>query len=368
MKRFNAFVRKEFYHVFRDPKTMLMLFGLPVIQILLFGFALSNEIKNAPLLVMDYSNDVATQQLIEKFRTSPYFSIVKTSTNREELESEFQKGHIQLALIIGDQFMENFTRSSSVEIQLIADASNPNTATNLVQYATGIIANFQAESNISYGNIPLIRTETRMIYNPELSSARNFVPGLIALILLLVCVLMSSVSIVREKEKGNMEVLLVSPVNPLTIVISKAVPYLILSLVNLGVILILSIFLLKIPIAGSLLLLIGESILLIITALSLGLLISTLTQSQETAMLISLMGMLLPTLLFTGFMFPLENMPIALQYFANLIPSRWFYVIANSIMIKGLGFESVWKETFILLGMTAGLLILSIRSFKSRLT
>lgn len=368
MKRFIAFIKKEFRHVFRDPKSMLMLFGLPVIQILLFGFALSNEIKNAPLLIMDYSNDAASHQLISKFRASHYFNIVSQSRSQEDLESEFQNGHIQLAVVIPDEFLQNLTGSENVDIQLIADASNPNSATSLVQYATAVIRDFQMESRNTDALLPLIRTETRMIYNPELSSARNFVPGLIALILLLICVLMSSVSIVREKERGNMEVLLVSPVNPLTIVIAKAIPYLVLSLINLGIILTLSVFLLKIPIAGSLLLLVGESILLIITALALGLLISTLTDSQETAMMIALMGMLLPTLLFTGFMFPLENMPIALQYFANVIPSRWFYVIANAVMIKGLGLAAVWKETLILVVMTLVLLTLSIRLFKSRLS
>lgn len=368
MKRFLAFIRKEFQHVLRDPKTMLILFGLPVIQILLFGFALSNEIKNAPMLIMDYSSDPLTTRLVEKFRASTYFDIVKYSTHKDDLESEFQKGHIQIALVIPEQFPTDLSPGEAADLQLIADASNPNTATSLVQFATGIIQDFQMESVPKPILTSNIRTETRMIYNPELSSARTFVPGLIALILLLVCVLMTSVSIVREKEKGNMEVLLVSPINPLTIVLAKAVPYLILSLVNLGIILMLSVFVLQIPIAGSLLLLIGESVLLIITALSLGLLISTITQSQETAMLIALMGMLLPTLLFTGFMFPLENMPIALQYVSNLIPSRWYYTIANDIMIKGLGFEAVWKETLILLGMTVILLFLSIRGFKSRLT
>ncbi len=368
MKQFLAFIGKEFRHVFRDPKTMLMLFGLPIIQILLFGFALSNEIKNARIMVMDYSGDAATQVIIEKFRASDYFTIASFSRKKEDLATAFQKGNIKLALIFPGDFLKDLTRSSGADIQLIADASDPNTATTLVQYASRIIRDYQQQLNTPSVQTVRINMETKMIYNPGLSSSRNFVPGLIALILLLVCVLMTSVSIVREKEKGTMEVLLVSPVNPLTIVIAKAVPYLVLSLINLAVILILSVFLLNIPIAGSLLLLIGESVLLIITALSLGLLISTLTNTQETAMMIALMGMLLPTLIFTGFLFPLENMPIALQYFADIIPSRWYYVIAKSIMIKGLGFSAIWKETLILMGMTLFLLVLSIRLFKSRLT
>lgn len=368
MKQFIAFVRKEFQHVFRDPKTMLMLFGLPILQILLFGFALSNEIKNARIMIMDYSGDEATQAIIEKFRASDYFTIVQMSRGKEYLTSEFQKDNVKLTIVFPVNFRKNLLGHGQADIQLVADASDPNTATTLVQYASSIILAYQQNLNTPETQSMQINTQTKMIYNPQLSSAQTFVPGLIAVILLLVCVLMTSITIVREKEKGTMEVLLVSPVHPLIIVTAKAVPYLFLSLVNLAVILLLSVFLLDMSIEGSLLLLIGESVLLILTALSLGLLISTLTNSQETAMLIALMGMLLPTFMFTGFLFPLENMPVALQYFADVLPSRWFYVIAKSIMIKGLGFVAVWKETLILLGMTLILLTLSINLFKSRLT
>jgi ABC-2 type transport system permease protein len=212
-----------------------------------------------------------------------------------------------------------------------------------------------------------IQIETRMIYNPELKGITNFVPGVMALVLMLICVLMTSVSIVREKERGTMEVLLVSPFSPFMVIIAKAVPYFLLSLVNLTVILLLSVFLLDMPIAGSVPLLFAESALLILTALSMGLLISNLTDSQQAAMLISLMGMLLPVMLFTGFMFPLENMPWPLQVISNVVPSKWYYIIVKSIMIKGLGFSAIWKETLILLGMTVLLLIVSLKRFKIRL-
>ena len=216
--------------------------------------------------------------------------------------------------------------------------------------------------------IPLrIVSEIRMLYNPELKGATNFVPGVMALVLMLICVMMTAVSVVKEKETGTMEVLLVSPFNPFLVIISKAIPYLFLSLINLTIILVLSVTLLDMPINGSILLLFGASTLLIITALSLGLLISNVTQSQQTAMLISMMGMMLPTMLFTGFMFPLENMPYPLQIIANAVPSKWYYIIVKSIMIKGLGFSAIWKETLILFGMTCFLLIVSIRKFKIRL-
>jgi ABC-2 type transport system permease protein len=216
--------------------------------------------------------------------------------------------------------------------------------------------------------VPLrIVPEVRMLYNPELKGATNFVPGIMALVLLLVCVLMTAVSIVREKETGTMEVLLVSPFNPFLVIVSKAIPYLVLSLINLTVILILSVTLLDMPMNGSVLLLFGVSTLLIICALSLGLLISNVTQSQQSAMLIAVIGMMLPSILFTGFMFPLENMPKALQIFSNVVPSKWYYIIVKSIMIKGLGFSAIWKETLILFGTTCFYLIISLKKFKIRL-
>ena len=207
-----------------------------------------------------------------------------------------------------------------------------------------------------------------MVYNPELKGVTNFVPGVMALVLLLVCVLMTSVSIVKEKEMGTMEILLVSPFNPILVIVAKAIPYFLLSLINLTVILLLSINLLDMPMNGSIVLLYAVSSILIITALSLGLLISNSTASQQSAMLISLMVMLLPTMIFTGFMFPIENMPLPLQMISNIIPSKWYYIIVKSIMIKGLGFTAIWKETLILVGMTTLLLTISIRKFKIRLS
>jgi ABC-2 type transport system permease protein len=202
-----------------------------------------------------------------------------------------------------------------------------------------------------------------MLYNPDLKGATTFVPGVMALVLMLVCTMMTSVSIVKEKELGTMEVLLVSPFKPLFVILSKAVPYLALSIINLVVILVLSVTLLDMPINGSIVLLLFESTLFIITSLSVGLIISTATASQQTAMTLSLMGMMLPTLLFTGFMFPIENMPVPLQILSNIVPSRWYYIIIKDVMIKGLGFTAIWKETLILAWMSATLLFISLKKF-----
>lgn len=367
MKQFLSFVRKEFYHVFRDSKTLLMLFGLPIVQIVLFGFALTNEIKNSKIVICDYAKDEATQQIISKIEASRNFEIQKTLISHKQIEEAFKEGNIKLAIIFPANFNKDLLHLNKAQVQIIADASDPNTANTLTNYATNIIMDYQQELMKNKAMPFRIVPELRMLYNPELKGATNFVPGVMALVLMLICVMMTAVSLVKEKETGTMEVLLVSPFNPFLVIISKAIPYLFLSLINLTIILVLSVTLLDMPINGSILLLFGASTLLIITALSLGLLISNVTQSQQTAMLISMMGMMLPTMLFTGFMFPLENMPYPLQIIANAVPSKWYYIIVKSIMIKGLGFSAIWKETLILFGMTCFLLIVSIRKFKIRL-
>jgi len=367
MKQFFTFIRKEFYHVFRDPKTLLLLFGMPVVQILLFGFALTNEIKNSGIVVCDYANDAASHRIIDQLEVNNNFEIQDKILSHLEIEEAFKKGKIKLAIIFPTNFYNDLLHLNKAQVQIIADATDPNTAGTLTNYATNIIMEYQHELMQGKSALLQINTEVRMIYNPELKGVFNFVPGVMALVLLLVCVLMTSVSIVREKETGTMEVLLVSPFNPILVVISKAVPYFFLSVINLTVILLLSTTLMGMPINGSIPLLYFESSLLILCALSLGLLVSNSTDSQQTAMLFSLMGMLLPTMIFTGFMFPLENMPKPLQIISNIVPSKWYYIIIKSVMIKGLGFSYIWKETLILLGMTLVLLTVSITKFKIRL-
>jgi len=367
MKQFLAFVRKEFYHVFRDSKTLLLLFGMPIVQIVLFGFALTNEIKDSNIVICDYAQDDASAKIIDKLEASKSFNIQKEILNHNEIEDAFKQGKVKLVIVFPNNFNKDLLHLNQAQIQIIADASDPNTAGTLTTYASGIIMDYQKELMQNKAFPLTITTDVRMIYNPELKGVYNFVPGVMALVLLLVCVLMTSVSIVREKELGTMEVLLVSPFNPFLVIISKAVPYFFLSLVNLSVILILSNTLMGMPINGSLLLLYFASAILILTALALGLFISNSTDSQQAAMLFSLLGMLMPTLLFTGFLFPLENMPMPLQIFANIVPSKWYYIIVKAVMIKGLGFASIWKEMLILSLMAFVLLTVSVRKFKIRL-
>ena len=366
-QQFITFVKKEFAHVLRDRKTLLILFGLPVVQIIIFGFALTNEVKNSRILIVDHARDDISREIISKVEASRYFDLGKNVSTPQQIETSFMKGEVRLAVVFPANFGSDLLHSNYAQVQVIADASDPNTANTMTNYLTSIIQDYQAQQ-FSGTAVPLqIDTEVRMLYNPQLKGAHNFVPGVMALVLMLVCVMMTAVSIVREKELGTMEILLVSPFRPELVILSKAVPYLILSLVNVASIVLLSVYVLDLPVRGSVVLLFAESTLFIITSLSLGLFISVKAKTQETAMLISLMGMLLPTLLFSGFMFPIENMPRVLQYITNVVPAKWYYIIVKAIMIKGLSFPAVWKETVILLGITVFFLAVSLRYFKIRL-
>jgi ABC-2 type transport system permease protein len=367
MKQLFSFIKKEFHHVFRDRKTLLMLFGLPIIQIVVFGFALTNEIKNANIVVVDNARDLASQQIINKIEGSKFFSVKKILMSPSQIDDAFKEGTIKLAIVFPLNFNADLLHLNKSSLQVIADASDPNTAATLTNYISSIVADYQTQLSQNVSVPYRIQPEVRMLYNPDLKGAPNFVPGVMAMVLLLVCVMMTSVSIVREKELGTMEILLVSPVKPLMVIVAKAIPYLFLSLVNLCGILLLSVYALDLPIKGSLALLFAESTLLIITALSLGLLISTITSSQQSAMFASMLGMMLPTMLLSGYMFPIENMPVVLQVLSNIIPARWYYVIVKAIMLKGLGFAFIWKETLILAGMTVFFILLSLRNFKIRL-
>ncbi|MEO6233064.1 MAG: ABC transporter permease [Ferruginibacter sp.] len=367
MKQFLIFIKKEFAHVMRDKKTLLILFGMPVVQILIFGFALTNEVKNAKIVVMDFAKDQVSQQLVAKIEASKYFEIDKSMNDPSKIEAAFKRGKIKMAIIFPSQFSNELSHQHISSIQIIADATDPNTATTLSKYVASIVNDYQLSLNKTLSIPYRINPQIRMLYNPQLKGATNFVPGVMALVLMLVCVMMTAVSIVKEKETGTMEVLLVSPFKPILVIISKAIPYLILSLVNVASILLLSVFVLQLPINGSLPLLLAESILFIITCLTLGIFISIRTDSQQVAMLISLMGMMLPTILFSGFMFPIENMPVPLQVISNIIPAKWYYIIVKAIMIKGLGFAAIWKETLILFAITLFFLIISLKTFKTRL-
>ncbi len=367
MKQFRIFIKKEFLHIFRDPKSLLIIFALPIAQILIFGFALTNELKNSDIAVYDQAQDAASQQLIERLAASRYFEIKVNAHAPEEIEAAFAADKAKLAVIIPARFREDLLHTNSAQIQLLADATDPNTATTMVFYANAIIHDYQNELNAEFELPYTITPQLRMLYNPKLKGAYIFVPGVMGMILLLISAMMTSIAIVREKELNTMEVILASPLRPFLLIISKAIPYIFISLINVSTILIISVTILGLPINGSLLLVLAVCFLFITAAISLGLMISNITNSMQTAMFISMVGLMLPTLILSGFMFPIENMPKAMQWLSNIVPTKWFFIIIKDVMIKGLGVTSIWKEICILAGMTTFFLFISWKNFKSRL-
>ncbi len=368
MKRFLGFLKKEFLHIFRDYRTLIILFGIPAAQILIFGYAVSTDIKNAGVAFLDLSKDETTQKLSDKICSSGFFRKTQTVLNYSDIDKIFRKGKTKAVIIFEKDFGRNLIREGKASMTIIADGSEPNTATLVTNYTMAIVADFNREFNgASSGNPPLVQAEVKMFYNPSLKSHFMFVPGVITLILILICALMTSVTITREKEFGTMEVLLVSPLRPIQIILGKVMPYFLLSFINVILILLLSWLVFGLPVKGSLVLLLAESMLYILMSLSLGILISTVSDTMQQAIFISLIGLMLPTILLSGFIFPIENMPKIYDFVSMVLPPRYFIVIIKNIMIKGTGFLFIWKETLILLIMTLVFIGLSVRNFKIRL-
>lgn len=366
MKQLLVFILKEYKHIFRDVRTLIILFGMPVAQVILFGYAITNEVKDANIVVLDKSQDYLSTRLVNKITSSGYFYLKGNVDSVEEVNDLFLADEVKLAIIIPTNFAEKVAEKDA-QIQLLADASDPNMASVLVNYTNGIISKFMMEE-VGVALPYAISTEVEMAYNPTLKGVFLFVPGVITIILMLVSALLTSIAITREKEMGTMEVLLVSPLKPITIILGKVIPYLQLSFMNAIIILLMGVFIFGMPINGNLWLLLGETLLFIITALSLGIFISTKADSQQTAMMVSLFALMLPTILLSGFIFPISSMPLPLQWLSAIMPPRYFIIIIKGIMLQGVGLEVLWKETLILLGMTVFLLALGLKNFKIRLS
>jgi len=368
MKQFLGFLRKEFLHIFRDPRTMIIIFGLPVVQLLLFGKVITSDIQDSKIAIMDQSHDNTTRKITSKLLSSGYFLMGKELLPSDDVEDVFRNGQVKMVVTFGPDFEQTLEREGKADAQLLADASDPNTARILTSYASGIINDYIQKEKLQNIQLPnQINIEVRMLYNEGLKSVYMFVPGIMAMILMLISAMMTSISISKEKELGTMEVLLASPLKPIQIVLGKVTPYLLLSFINALTIMLIGYYVFEVPIKGSFVFLMLESFLFILMALSLGILISTISPNQMIAMFISLLALMLPTVLLSGFIFPIENMPLPLRLASNLMPPRWFIVIIKNIMLKGTGIMYVWKETLILMCMTFVFIGLSIKNFKIRL-
>jgi len=346
---------------------MMILLLMPIIQIILFGFALTTEVKDTQVAVLVPTNDEASSRIIDKLNASAYFDVVARIHTTDEIQPVFRDAKAKLVVVFEDHFGEKLRHNGKAHIQLLADATDPNAATSFTFYASNIINSYQQELMGENKNPYQITPEVKMLFNPQMKSSFNFVPGVLGMIMLLICAMMTSIAIVREKEMGTMEILLVSPMKPIYIILSKITPYFVLSCVNFATIMLLSVFVLGVPIAGSFMSLVAVSLLYIFVSLSFGLLVSTITHSQQAAMLVSGMGLMIPVMLLSGMMFPIENMPLPLQFISNIVPAKWYIRAVKAIMIEGLGITSVLKEVGVLCLMGIVLVTISLKKFKVRL-
>ena len=351
MKQFLSFVIKESRHILRDRRTMLILFGMPIVLMLLFGFAITNDVKNVRTVVVTSQMDHLAQAAVERLSASEYFNITAIVGTSREAEQLIRRQRADMAIVFGKDFA-----SKNGGLQFIVDASDPNMAQQWTTYAQQTMGN--AASSI---------LNLKMLYNPQMKSAYNFVPAIMGMLLMLICAMMTSISIVREKEKGTMEVLLVSPVRPLMIIVAKAVPYLVLAFIILVSILLMARFVLGVPLAGSIVWIFAVSGIYILLALSLGLLISNIATNQLMALLLSAMVLLVPIVMLSGMLFPIESMPPILQWISAIVPPRYYIEAMRKLMIMGVGISEVMREVIILSGMTIFLLAVSLAKFKTRL-
>jgi len=335
-----------------------------LVQLLLFGYVIKTEINDAKIAIWDKSRDVTTQKLTQKILSSGYFLLAKNIRSEKEIEKEFRKGDIKMVLVFEQNFEKKLQTEGEAFVQIISDASDPNMAIILVNYAESIIKDFTRGNNTREIGI---QPRPRMFFNEEMKSVYMFVPGLMAVILMLISSMMTSISLTKESETGSMEILLVSPLQPIQIILGKVLPYALLAFLDGLIIIGLGKFVFGVPVIGSHFLLLLETIFFIITALSLGIFISTITATQLAAMMISAVALILPTILLSGFIFPIDNMPWPLQLLSNIVPAKWFLTAIKGIMIKGTGLNILWKETAVLLFMTIFLLFVSVKRFKIRL-
>ena len=378
-RSFVAFVRKEVYHIFRDPRTLAILFGLPVILVFLFGYTVTNEFTGASIAVVDKSRDGLSAAFVEHLTASGHFEVVASAETARQLDPLFERGAIKMAVVIPEGLEDAFYRERDAEVQLIADASEPNYASTLTSYAQQMIAAFEREraaelpmavpvgqGSTSAAKPYRIGLQTRMLYNPLLISSYNFIPGVAALILMLISAMMTSLTIAREKETGTMDLLLVSPLPPVLIVVGKVTPYAVLAFVDTLLVFAIGHYMFDLPILGSLPLLLGVSLLYLLVALALGILISTRAATQQVAMMTSLFTLLMPTMLLSGFLFPIASMPTPLQYVSKIIPATYFIGIEQALMLKGAGWEVIGFGVSVLAAMLLVLLGASLRNFKTR--
>lgn len=357
-------LKKEFIHIIRDKITLALVLAMPIALVLLFGFTISTDIRNAKISVLDQAKDSQSKLLVDKITASGYFQVVAYPENEVEIDNDFKNKGIKLAVIIPPHFEEKLSKEHVANLQVINDVSDLNVASILNNYVRAVVQSYTEEYN--QDNQAGFDITTKMLYNPESNSVYMFVPGIITLIMVLVTALMSSITLAREKETGTMRMLLITPVKKIHIIIGKVIPYMAISFIGTIAILIISVTVFKMPINGSLLMLLVLCIIFMLTSASFGLLISSISQTQVDAMMITMMGLFLPTVLLSGFLFPLNSMPMVFQVLANVFPAKWFILAIKDVMIKGSGIFDIWMYLLILLVMAVVFIIFSLTRLDKR--
>ena len=378
MSALRGLLRKEFFHIRRDRRTAAVLVALPVVQVLLFGYAIRTDVDDVRLAVVDPAPDSATIALRNRFTASNVFRTIAVVPRIRDLDPLFESGKAQQAIVFSPGFAENLGNGVPAQLLILTDGTEPNTASLLQSYAQSVVSQWASEAGRAGGAAGRAGTfgparainivpRVRMRFNPTRESSNLFVPGLMAFVLTIISSLMTAISLTREKETGTMEALLVSPLRPWEIIVGKVTPYLAIGFISVVAVLVEALLVFHVPLRGSVALLLFEGALYILVSLSLGILISARTSSQRIAMMFALLGTMLPNILLSGFIFPLESMPAPLRAISYIVPGRWFVAIARGIMLKGIGLEYVWRETLFLAAMATVLLAASIRSFNERL-
>ena len=340
-------------HILRDRRTLLVVLVIPLMLIMLFGFTVSTDVNNIKVMVCAPHRSYAVAEAVNRMTASRYFEY-KGFVDAGDIDQSLRTGKAAAVVVFADDY------DVSGKYQLLLDGADVNTARTSQAYL---------QSVLSTGNVAVKQSgiQTHMLFNPQMKSSFNFVPGIMGMIFLLICAMMTSISIVREKERGTMEVLLVSPVKPLMVIVAKAVPYLILAICILVTILLMARFVLDVPLQGSLVWILLVSMIYILLALSLGLLISNIAQTQLVALLLSAMVLLMPVVMLSGMLFPVESMPVVLQWVSALVPPRYYIEAMRKLMIMGVGIGEVAKEVTVLVAMTVFFLAVSLAKFNKRL-
>ncbi len=358
-----AVTRKELRQIRRDVRTLSILLFVPAFFLFVYGYALNFDIRNIALAVEDNDQSTASRDLVSAFVRSGYFDLSTVITRDDQVSRLLDTGTVRAVLVIPARFGARVASGERGTVQVLINGDNANTATTVMGYVSGIVgavsARYEAEARLASPSGPALTLEPRVWYNPELRSTLFLVPGLIAYIAMLTAVVSTALSVVREKEAGTMEQIRMSPISPVAYVVGKTTPYFVISLASSVSVVAVSMLLFDLPVRGSWALLVGSVSLFLVGALAAGLLISTVAESQQVAFQLALLSSFLPTLMLSGFIFPISSMPVALQYITRLVPARYFLTVLRGVLLKGVGIETVWRDLVALAVVAAVLLTLS---------